>query len=504
MAIIITTDMYYTRPDEATESNVLSAHNPLIWEFYDDEEEVDNATVQFVVRDNNNVDIYDSPVFPAYMYDLEAGFFRFDGTQIVKHIIDDYFYKETSEVVEPENYGSVIVLTIKTYTVAAALVSTKNAGYLMFHAINQIGDEYGSNIPRLFYNDTEEIAHFLGFPNHLFFYTSTDLSAETPLINTTTMGVDEFIAVGGSFLRYIHDIDLSLLKLTRGDIQVNIAYEPVEDVIIIKTYNLTIFEPCENAVYIRWLTKDGYYMYWAFSPYPYRSVSGGSIGSVINSFSEMAKANSRNLPIGYRGAFSKIDVIASAVPMLFRRKLMDLFTSPAVYIWQGQGTPNLGESIVNSAVNPYETLTVSGATIVSAINTTGSGQLMLRPLFTVKEGDTIIVVLDLDFTLESGLYIRLRAGDQGAMLSNAPQLTQGFNIAVLVVTAGSDECNVIISNTAAINFSTSEIVIKRKEIEADWILLDKIEGSHTLREKMKHDNFKCTLVLPENYTQTLP
>jgi len=122
-------------------------------------------------------------------------------------------------------------------------------------------------------------------------------------------------------------------------------------------------------------------MYWAFSPYPYRSTSSDKLGSVINNYSEMALANSRNFPIGYRNTFNKIDIIASAVPIIFRRRLMEIFISPAVYMWKG----SLG----------------------------------------------------------------------------------------------------------------------KYEYETDWILLDKVEGSHILREKMKHDNFECTLVLPENYTQTL-
>lgn len=626
MAITVTTDMKYTRAGEA-ESNVLSAHDPLIWEWQESDGSVDGATIQFIAFDNLNAVIYTSAVFSAYLYD-DSGpiLFRFDATQIIKHIINNYFYKGTSEIIEPENYGSWVKVYIKTYD-DTSLKDTELLEYFASHAVNQIGDEYGSNIPRMFLNDTEEIAHFLGYPTKIFFYMATDQSAHSPLIeiidrditesanlisgwtkllydtfDTTGTTVNEAIELGvngtarsdaftielgksylilvpalvnvggqlptfqftnlggdvaystklravvgdnafilkctsdpgGSIYLFvqntdaaewsceaiqvipvedasgygslgilgIHCVNLGLLALSNKSKYARIYYDhdaPVK----IKDYNLHIFEACENAIFIRWLNSNGNYSYWAFSPYPYRSVSSDKLGSVINNFSEMALANSRNLPIGYRDAFNKISVIASAVPILFRRKLMDLFTSPAVYLWNGLPSENLSESIINSTTDPYETLTTNGTIIISAINTVGSSQLMLRPQFTVKKGDVIVVILDLNLNSGAAPYIRMRIGEAGAVISNAPQLAEGFNIVTLTSTGDSDECNVIISNTPVINFSTSAIIIKRKEMERDWVLLNCVEGSHTFREKMDFDNFECTLVLPENYTQTL-
>lgn len=78
----------------------------------------------------------------------------------------------------------------------------------------------------------------------------------------------------------------------------------------------------------------------------------------------------------------------------------------------------------------------------------------------------------------------------------------GFNKIELTVNA-TDSVRLQIINTGVSNYSTSEIIVKRKEKESDWILLNKVEGSHNLREKKEHDNFECTLVLPENFTQQL-
>ena len=882
MSITFNSDMFYTRPGEGTPSNVLSAHDPLIWEFEDGAISTGPATstIVIVVKNNAGATIYTSDTFSAYLLDYSDPIaqFRFDASQIIKHIINNYFYKQTSEVIEPENYGSEIEITIKTYD-DADLEDTEILEYFASHALNQIGDEYGTNIPRVFYNDIEEIAHFLGFPNHLFFYSPTDLSGEDPLIgilsraasgfiaayngtdaqgtdyrigiaysddrynwvkaannpilspvpatwehdntkdpslllvngiyylyytgfnaaNTTQIGLatsldginwtkyadnpvitfadtnniprfsvayydeaetdaakrwkiwytDENYDIGyayssdgytwtkfsgnpvlergaggqwddsnifpgiiyydsgtfylyyggkdgtdwllglatftdpegaytksgnnplisnknaaaqsltadlstgnkiiqvadtsafvdneyvwlfdddsdpqlnridtvdsgvqitlfddatadytqaqnalvrsylyrsiiprsiwqdgseyvlavsifqalddlGAFLRehvgvirsssldtgwthdidtglilsfdtgewdalsaenlsaipgltkinlsgtfgqYIHDVNLSLFELTKNNTQIDIYYDPA-DPALIKSFGLTVFEPCENAVYIRFLTKDGYYMYWAFSPYPFTNESGDNIGNVINSFAEMALANSRHFPIGKKNAFRKLTVASASVPIVFRRKLLDIFLSPAVYLWQGKQTPdeNLGETIISPAINPYETLTTDGTIVISAINTIGDGQLILRPQFTVKKGDVIIVILDLTVNSGANPIIRMRIGEVGAVISNLVNLSPGFNTAILISTGDSDECNVFISNTTATNFSTDKIIVKYKEVETDWILLEGVEGSHTLIEKKQADRFECTLVLPEKYTQTL-
>ena len=268
---------------------------------------------------------------------------------------------------------------------------------------------------------------------------------------------------------------------------------------VIKTYNITVFQPCGDAVYIRWLNSSGYYSYWAFSPYPYRSVSGSKLGSVINSFPEMALAQSRNLPVGYRDSFSRIDVIASAVPIVFRRKLMDLFTSPAVYLWREKEILNLISAWTNEG---YETLETDGTVITSAINTANNGFAISElPYFKTSSGEIIIAVLSLTLNSGAAPNIRIVNGDTGAVVSNVVTLVEGLNKIELTITTAPPTAKVQIYSTTASNFSTSEVIIKRKEV--DWILLDRVEGSHNLREKMDFDNFECALVLPENYTQTL-
>jgi len=455
--------MLYTRTGEASESDVLSAHNSLIWEFADGAIAASpTATVQFVVKDNAGSTIYTSSVFNAYLLSFSAptAQFRFDATEIVKHIINNYFYREMSnDVISPENYGSEIEITFKSYD-NAVLEDTEVKEYFASHALNQIGEEYGANIPRMFYNDTEEVAHFLGYPNKLFFYSDSDLSAETPIVEVLgkeeniitsweNVAYDTFASTGstitsaintafeglcrnplfsiragesvrvvfnltlnsgtaptvglydafdltspnypfvsntvvasagdnciiltalktkvgdcrlvfynatgvasnfstdavhaqkliaysneGTFGQFVHALDLFPFKLSKEVKQVRVLYDPT-DPTLIKEWNLSVFDVCENAVYIRYLNSEGYYAFWAFSFATIRDKSGEPIGSVINSFSLQATANARNNPIGYRDARDKISASSPSVPSLFQRKLMEIFTSPAVYIWQG-------------------------------------------------------------------------------------------------------------------------------------------------------------------------
>ncbi|MBA7553324.1 hypothetical protein ES705_45914 [subsurface metagenome] len=304
----------------------------------------------------------------------------------------------------------------------------------------------------------------------------------------------------GTMGLYVHSVDLNQLVLSKESILAKVYYDH-DDPILLKTFNLHIFEPCENAVYIRFLTRDGYYMYWAFSPYPKTEKSGDKIGNVINNFSEMALANSRNLPIGYRNSFNKMALIASSVPIAFRRKLIELFTSPAVYLWQGQET--LGENLITGIPSDfgYDTLMIDGIMILSAINAAGNA-FAWSDIFSVTIGEIILVILDLN--MNSGENPSVRLDVPGVMsVSNTVALAAGFNLVSLTCTASVTTAKLRIHNTAATNFSTSAIIVKRKEIELDWILLEKVEGSHELREKRKNDNFECTLVLPENYTQQL-
>lgn len=628
MAITFTENMEYTRAGEGTPSDVISGHNAIIWLFQDGaiNPGPGTATIQFVVKNNAGATIYTSSLFSAYLLSFSAptAKFRFDATEIIKHIINNYFYREMSnDVISPENYGSELEVEIKTFD-NAVLEDTENIDYFASHALNQIGDEAGANIPRMFYNDTEDIAHFLGYPNKLFFFARTTLAAETPIIEilpaianlitawingtydtftSTTVTITSAINIGpssavalsnefsikaGQYVRivfdltlnsgtapnlnlwddsgggsavsdtevsasganaivlfafvttsvctirisnsptdasnfstdavhaqlliayseagtlglFVHALDLYAFQLTSLVKQVLVKYDPT-DPTLVKTFNLDVFEPCENAVYIRYLNSEGYYAFWAFSPFPFESIQSNQIGSVINAFSDMAAANSRNKNIGYRDAFKRLDVIASAVPLKFQRKLLELFTSPAVYIWQGKETPD--DNLISSFANiGYETLTTDGTVIISAINSAANGEANAGITKGIVQGKKIVVMFDLVLNSGDLPVLTLTDDPPTAIISNEVTTAAGYN--QITLTAISTDLSSIflrLRNATNANWSTGKIVVKRAELETDWLLLERVEGSHTLREKKKADNFECTLVLPEKYTQQL-
>jgi len=281
--------------------------------------------------------------------------------------------------------------------------------------------------------------------------------------------------------------------------QVRVLSDPA-DPQLIKTWNLTMIQPCENAVYIRWLNSNGDYSYFGFSPYPITDIEGSKIGKVINSFTEQALANSRNFPIGYRHSFKKMDVIASAVPIVFRRKLQELFISPAVYMWQGDETPD--ENLISGWTNDsYDTFESDRTVIVEAENTGVDTQFALSDTFDVTQAERITVIFFL--TLNGGVVpFAVRVASTTAVVSNSVATVEGLNVIELIITADAT-ASIQILATDPTEFETTKIIVKRGEVELDWLLLEGVEGSHQIRKKNDNDNFECTLVLPENYTQQL-
>ena len=120
----------------------------------------------------------------------------------------------------------------------------------------------------------------------------------------------------------------------------------------------------------------------------------------------------------------------------------------------------------------------------------------------IKQGDKITVIFDL--TLNSGQVPNIRLMDSTTAVSVTDNFSAAAGSNIITLTANQDsDARLRFLNSAASNFSTDKIVVKRAEVEADWIQLEGVEGSHNLREKKGADRFDCTLVLPENYTQTL-
>lgn len=105
--------------------------------------------------------------------------------------------------------------------------------------------------------------------------------------------------------------------------------------------------------------------------------------------------------------------------------------------------------------NEYDTMTVSGISIASAINAAG-GVTVLSNTFSVTNAASYKVITFL--TKNSGQLPEclLRYNSDGSALSNAVSLVEGVNVITLVATDTSTGC-LGFGNTAACNWSTSNI-----------------------------------------------
>jgi hypothetical protein len=112
---------------------------------------------------------------------------------------------------------------------------------------------------------------------------------------------------------------------------VNEFYLLVED----GTFEIDTKDSNCGGKYIRYLSSQGYYKFWLFNKYFSTSKNQSKIGSLLNSFDTMVGQQARAFNIGYKDAYSRIIVTSENVSKEDQLVLMDIFTSPAVYIWSG-------------------------------------------------------------------------------------------------------------------------------------------------------------------------
>jgi len=121
----------------------------------------------------------------------------------------------------------------------------------------------------------------------------------------------------------------------------------------------------------------------------------------------------------------------------------------------------LSSSIANTA-NGYETLTTTGTTITSAINSAAQATALLEPVFTVSAGEYI--VLRFTLTLTSGqlpyFYIFYGTGSS----TDFAQAVTGYNEILLKSDQSSANAKILIFNNSASNFATDSILVNKNII----------------------------------------
>lgn len=110
--------------------------------------------------------------------------------------------------------------------------------------------------------------------------------------------------------------------------------------------------------------------------------------------------------------------------------------------------------------NSYDTITISGISILSAINLAGSAELF-SDTFAVTTGDVIKFITFLTKTSGQIPMVRIKNSSDNSVISNTVSLVEGLNFITLTVTdTATAELNLY--NTDVANWSTSEILVIRE------------------------------------------
>jgi len=135
----------------------------------------------------------------------------------------------------------------------------------------------------------------------------------------------------------------------------------------------------------------------------------------------------------------------------------DIFKVDCIY-------PNLITGWANSVTVPYETFTSSGVEITSAIETGIAGRCRSSNYISVIKGENIRVIFFL--TLNSGVLptVSLYEAASG-ITSDSETAVVGLNDITLTSTRTRTTYRILFSNTAASNFSTSDVLVMREYSE---------------------------------------
>lgn len=129
------------------------------------------------------------------------------------------------------------------------------------------------------------------------------------------------------------DVRLLIIKIDNLEMECSLTINKFYKLDPDQVINIKSFEPCDGGKYIKYLSREGFYRYWLFNKYFTIEGSQTKIGSLVNYFDTMVGSQGRTKNIGYKDALQKIIVTSENVDKEDQRMLMDIFTSPAVYLW---------------------------------------------------------------------------------------------------------------------------------------------------------------------------
>ena len=155
---------------------------------------------------------------------------------------------------------------------------------------------------------------------------------------------------------------------------------------------------------------------------------------------------------------------------------------------------NLHTSISGSTT--YETLITSGTKLISVIETGSAGALFGASSFSVANDEVITVVFFGVQNSGQAPSITLTDESGGDVISNTGTMAGGINEISLIATKAISDARIRFNNSAASNFSTSEIWVRRK-YASDFVKLE-FTNDKDLRGKRSDDQ---TIIYQNDFTQ---
>jgi len=380
-----------------------------------------------------------------------------------------------------------------------------------------------------------------------------------PLTFTLIAGLNRFVktvAVTGTYT-----MTIGYLTPTSADfiMSLNYIYKNTRNQVV----NINTMPSVCEGLYVRYLSREGFYRYWLFNKYFRVESDRAKIGSMVNYIDTMIAAQGRTKNIGYKNSFKRYVATSENVSKDDQKILMDIFDSPSVYVYITKRYSyyleafnetiaefatkwTLASGTAEASIKPLST--ALGGQYLSIGNNSGNDMNTYYGNQSIPFDPTRLYKVEAKIrrTAGTGLFYIGIAGRDAA--DNAWVNTVGANAATSsqhyfaasgydppdanwvvktgyfkgVAFTGNGALSATITSPGTVhedvkfirpfirvNYNaqagTSDIdyiEISMVDREAVWVMAE-VEGSHTIKEKKNFDTVSAAFVLPESYTQKL-
>jgi len=103
-----------------------------------------------------------------------------------------------------------------------------------------------------------------------------------------------------------------------------------------KVVTVKVLNFCTGEKYVKFLSRNGFYKYWAFSKFAQKSINPTLIGKTNELITNLLTAQSNQKTVGYKS--ERIMILTNEnISSEYLEYIKDLFVSPCVYLYAGSG-----------------------------------------------------------------------------------------------------------------------------------------------------------------------